>query len=62
MQPSMRLKFYLKKEDEAVKDLKRMSSQVFEDVFEGVPQAKIAFSDIKLGITITEALTHKTNF
>ena len=51
-----------KKGDEAVKDLKRMSSQVFEDVFEGVPQAKISLSDIKLGITITETLTHKTNF
>ena len=51
-----------KKGDDAVKDLKRMSSQIFEDVFEGVPQAKIAMSDIKLGITIVEALTHKTNF
>ena len=51
-----------KKGDDAVKDLKRMSSQIFEDVFEGVPQAKIAISDIKLGITIVEALTHKTNF
>ena len=39
-----------------------MSSQIFEDVFEGVPQAKIAMSDIKLGITIVEALTNKTNF
>ena len=51
-----------KKGDDAVKDLKRMSSQIFEDVFEGVPQAKIAISDIKLGINIVEALTHKTNF
>ena len=51
-----------KKGDDAVKDLKRMSSQIFEDVFEGVPQAKIAMSDIKIGITIVEALTHKTNF
>ncbi len=51
-----------KKGDDAVKDLKRMSSQIFEDVFEGVPQAKIAMSDIKLGITIIDALTHKTNF
>ena len=51
-----------KKGDDAVKDLKRMSSQIFEDVFEGVPQSKIAMSDIKLGITIIEALTHKTNF
>lgn len=51
-----------KKGDDAVKDLKRMSSQIFEDVFEGVPQAKIAMSDIKLGITIVEALTNKTNF
>ena len=51
-----------KKGDEAVKDLMKMSSQVFEDVFEGVPQAKIALSDIKQGITISEALTQKTNF
>ena len=51
-----------KKGDDAVKDLKRMSSQIFEDVFEGVPQSKIAMSDIKLGITIIDALTHKTNF
>ena len=51
-----------KKGEEAVKDLKRMSSQDFEDVFDGVPQALIAISEIKLGITIVEALTNKTNF
>ena len=45
-----------------MKDLMKMSSQVFEDLFEGVPQAKIALSDIKQGITISEALTQKTNF
>ena len=51
-----------KKGEEAVKDLKRMSSKDFEDVFDGVPQALIAISEIKLGITIVEALTNKTNF
>ena len=51
-----------KKGDEAVEDLKKISSQVFEDVFEGVPQAKIALSDIKQGITIDEALSNKSNF
>ena len=48
MQQSMLLLFYLKKGQEAIKDLKRMSSQIFEDVFEGVPQAKISLIDIKL--------------
>ena len=51
-----------KKGEEAVKDLKSMSSQVFEDVFEGVPQATIVFSEIEAGIDIVEALSNKTNF
>jgi len=50
-----------KKGEEAVKGLKSMSEQIFNDVFEGVPQAEIAKQAIAKGINIVEILT-KTNF
>ena len=50
------------KGDEAVEGLKNMSKQIFEDVFEGVPQAEIALSEIEDGINIVDALGTKTNF
>jgi len=51
-----------KKGQEAVDGLKSMSSQVFEDVFEGVPQAEVALSEIETGISIIDALSSKTSF
>ena len=39
-----------------------MSEQVFKDVFEGVPKAKISLIDIKNGISILDALFGKTQF
>ncbi|MBL4594215.1 MAG: tyrosine--tRNA ligase [Flavobacteriales bacterium] len=51
-----------KKGAEAVEGLKSMSAQIFEDVFEGVPQAEIALSEIESGINIVEALAVQTNF
>ena len=50
------------KGDEAVEGLKNLSEQVFEDVFEGVPQAEIALHELEKGVEIIEALSHKTNF
>ncbi|MGB0882960.1 MAG: tyrosine--tRNA ligase, partial [Vicingaceae bacterium] len=50
------------KGQEAVDGLKSMSAQVFEDVFEGVPQAEIALSEIETGVSIIDALSSKTNF
>ena len=51
-----------KKGPEAVDDLKNMSIQVFEDVFEGVPKAELKHSEINDGLTIIDALAGKTNF
>lgn len=51
-----------KKGEEAVEGLKSMSEQIFEDVFEGVPQAEVGLSEIENGISIIDALASKTNF
>ena len=51
-----------KKGQEAIDDLKKMSEQVFKDVFEGVPKAEISLIDIKNGISILDALFGKTQF
>lgn len=51
-----------KKGPDAVDDLKSMSIQVFEDVFEGVPKAELKHSEINDGLTIIDALAGKTNF
>ncbi len=50
------------KGDAAVEGLKNMSEQIFEDVFEGVPQAEIAKSEIEGGLSIVDALSAKTAF
>ena len=50
------------KGDAAVEGLKNMSEQIFEDVFEGVPQAEVALTEINNGINIVEALASQTNF
>jgi len=51
-----------KKGQEAVEGLKNMSAQIFEDVFEGVPQAEIALAEIENGVSIIDALASKTGF
>lgn len=51
-----------KKGDEAVEALKSLPENIFNDVFEGVPQAEIALSEIENGINIVDALATKTNF
>jgi tyrosyl-tRNA synthetase len=50
------------KGEEAVEGLKSMSAQIFEDVFEGVPQAEVPFLDIENGLSIVDALASKTGF
>jgi len=51
-----------KKGDEAVEALKGLPENIFEDVFEGVPQAEIAKSEIESGLSIIDALASKTAF
>jgi len=46
----------------AVEGLKGLSEQIFEDVFDGVPQAEIALSEIESGLSIIDILSAKTNF
>ncbi|MEZ7855916.1 MAG: tyrosine--tRNA ligase, partial [Polaribacter sp.] len=43
-------------------DLKSLDEQTFLDVFDGVPQAKVALSDIEEGLNMIGALAAKTNF
>jgi tyrosyl-tRNA synthetase len=50
------------KGDAAVEGLKSLSEQIFEDVFEGVPQTEIALSELETGLSIIDALSAKTNF
>ncbi len=51
-----------KKDEEAIAGLKALSEAVFNDIFEGVPQADIALDEIKNGLNIVDALASKTNF
>lgn len=51
-----------KKGQEAVDGLKNMNEQLFQDVFEGVPQAEVAFSEIEAGVDIIALLAEKTGF
>jgi len=51
-----------KKGKEAVEGLKAMSEAIFNDVFEGVPQAEVAKADIEKGLRIVDALSTNTNF
>ncbi len=51
-----------KKGAEALAGLKSMSEAIFNDVFEGVPQAEIALTEFEAGITIVDVLVAKTNF
>ncbi len=43
-------------------DLKSLDEETFLDVFEGVPQAEVAKSDIDNGLDMIGALSAKTNF
>lgn len=43
-------------------DLKSLDSKTFLDVFDGVPQAEIALSQIKSGIKIIDALSESSGF
>ena len=43
-------------------DLKQLDEATFLEVFEGVPQAEIAISDVEVGINIVELLNEKTAF
>ncbi len=43
-------------------DLKKLDSETFLEVFEGVPQAEIAMQDLENGIDIVEVLNAKTGF
>jgi len=43
-------------------DLKSLDKKTFLDVFDGVPQAKIAKTDLENGITIVDALNEKSGF
>jgi len=51
-----------KKGAEAVDALKCLPANIFEDVFEGVPQAEVTKSDIENGINIVDILAAQTNF
>ena len=43
-------------------DLKSLDEQTFLDIFEGVPQATVPFSDVEDGLGMIGALAAKTNF
>ena len=51
-----------KKDEEAIAGLKALSEAIFNDIFEGVPQADIALNEIKNGLSIVDVLASKTNF
>ena len=43
-------------------DLRKLNEKTFLDVFEGVPQAEVAMSDIEAGLDMIGALAAKTDF
>ncbi len=51
-----------KKGDEALAALKSLPENIFNDIFEGVPQAEVALAEINAGLGIIDALAAKTNF
>ena len=51
-----------KKGDEAIEGLKNLPENIFTDIFEGVPQAEIPMSEIKIGIGVIDLLGSKTGF
>jgi tyrosyl-tRNA synthetase len=51
-----------KKGDDAIAAFKNLSSTLFNDIFEGVPQSTVSMSDFEMGINIISLLTDKTGF
>lgn len=51
-----------KKGDDAIAAFKNLSSTLFNDIFEGVPQSTVSISDFETGINIISLLTDKTGF
>ena len=51
-----------KKDEEAMVALKALPTAIFNDIFDGVPQAELDLSKIKNGLSIVDALASKTNF
>lgn len=43
-------------------DLKRLDSETFLEIFDGVPQAEVAKSEVEAGINIVDVLNTKTGF
>ncbi len=46
----------------SMEDLKKLDTQTFLEVFEGIPQAEISLSDIENGLNMIAALSAKTGF
>lgn len=51
-----------KKDEEALIALKALSEEVFNDIFDGVPQAEVGLKEVQAGLSIVDALASKTNF
>jgi tyrosyl-tRNA synthetase len=51
-----------KKGDEAIQAIKGLSTQMFNDIFDGIPQAEVSLADVEAGIEIVEFVTEKTKF
>lgn len=51
-----------KKDEEALIALKALTEDVFNDIFDGVPQAEVSIEEVKGGLSIIDALASKTNF
>jgi tyrosyl-tRNA synthetase len=51
-----------KKGDEAIQAIKGLSTQMFNDIFDGIPQAEVSLADVEAGIEIVEFVTEKTGF
>jgi tyrosyl-tRNA synthetase len=48
--------------EEAIAGLKALPEAIFNDVFEGVPQAEVSLAELESGLGIIDALSAKTNF
>ena len=58
----MASKILFLKDSEAVEALINLPGNIFNDIFDGVPQAEISLNEIKNGLSIVDALASKTNF
>jgi tyrosyl-tRNA synthetase len=48
--------------EEAIAGLKALPENIFNDVFEGVPQAEISLAELESGLGIIDGLSARTNF